>query len=125
MLAFKRTLDADELEFLSRFPLSADFTLGASRCRAAHASPADPDQGLILNAPRHEWLRRFGADDVDVLITGHLHRAFTHLAQGRVHVCVGAVGRTPREDDGVVEYALLDATPSGLVVIHQRVLVSS
>jgi predicted phosphodiesterase len=123
MTTFKVSLSESERQFIANLPARFDFTFAGRRCRAVHASPTSAENGLNLDCPRDVWMTRMGhAEDIDVLISGHLHRSFTHLTQCIVHVAVGAVGRSPRDFDGIIDFAVLDATPSGLAVVHERLM---
>lgn len=122
MLRFKVSFSASELRFLERLPLLHDFTFGSARVRICHASPTDADRGLTLTSAATDWHDSYGSDAVDLLLTGHLHRAFTHIVGGRLHVCVGAVGRLPSDADGASDFALLNPTPAGLAILHARIV---
>jgi len=88
-----------------------------------HASPASAMKGLPLGLATDVARQRLAGLDVDCLITGHLHRAFTQMLGHVLHVGVGAVGRHPFDYDGIADFAVLDATPSGIAISHQRVKI--
>jgi predicted phosphodiesterase len=125
MLGFRDSLSARERSWIESLPTTYRFMYGGRRCLATHASPANMERGLVLNASRPEWMSLLDSSEIDVIVTGHLHRGFAHLVNRIAHLCVGAIGRHKRDYDGIVDYAILDQTPSGLVMLYQRTRVTS
>ncbi|QGZ64590.1 metallophosphoesterase family protein [Paraburkholderia acidisoli] len=122
MKAFRSSLSAVEYDFIRNLPEAFSFRLSNRSCLAVHASPADIERGMIVNGSSEEWRRRLNGARPDILITGHLHRAFTHISNGITHICVGAAGRHPGEEDGIVDYAVLDETAVGFAAMHMRLV---
>jgi hypothetical protein len=121
MLAFKALLKDRHLGFLETLQDRNVFRMCERECLACHASPLDNATGLPLDVSVSEADERLDGIRVDCLLTGHLHTSFTRLmANGCMHVSVGAVGRHPHEFDGIVDFAVLDSTPMGLVAVHHR-----
>jgi predicted phosphodiesterase len=121
MRRFMRRLGFKEREFLETLPLTYRFELHGRTWLAAHASPTSAMKGLPLGLPTEIVQQRMAGLEIDCLVTGHLHRAFTQMLGGILHVGVGAVGRHPFDYDGIADFVVLDATPSGIAVTHQRV----
>jgi predicted phosphodiesterase len=123
MLAFKSLLNSRHLAFFEGLPERHAFSMAGRECLACHASPLDNAAGLPLDAPRAEIRRRLAGYQMDCLLTGHLHTPFIRLmADGPLHISVGAAGRHPHEYDGIVDFTILDSTPGGLVAVHHRLL---
>jgi predicted phosphodiesterase len=123
MLAFKSLLNAAQRAFLQDLPDHHEFTMDGRKCLACHASPLDNAIGIPLDAPVAEARERLAGYRMDCLLTGHLHTPFIRLMPGGpLHISVGAAGRHPHEYDGIVDFAILDNTPSGLVAVHHRLL---
>lgn len=122
MRAVRGRLSAAQIAFLKALPQSFTFSLAGRSCLACHASPLSNADGLPLDIPAAKAAERLAGSRFDCLFTGHLHRAFTrHMDGGALQVGLGAVGRHPHEFDGIVDFAVVDATPTGLTVVHHRV----
>ncbi|SCW96180.1 MULTISPECIES: metallophosphoesterase [unclassified Pseudomonas] len=122
MLAFRSSLSNSEIAFIQGMPRTLLFEYGRSSCFVTHASPSDIEKGLTLTCTAEEWGQRMAQVSADVVITGHLHRPFSHRVNDVLHVCVGAIGRHGADYDGIIDYALLNETPSGISVVHDRFL---
>jgi predicted phosphodiesterase len=123
MRGFMRGLDPPQRQFIKTMPLTHRFILHDRVWLAAHASPMSAMKGLPLGLSVEIARQRLTGCEIDCLITGHLHRAFTQMLGRVLHVGVGAVGRHPFDYDGIADFAVLDATPSGIAVSHQRVRI--
>jgi len=121
MRSFMRQLGVEQRQFLESLPLTHRFVLHDRSWLAVHASPMSAMKGLPLGLSAELAQQRLAGLEVDCLITGHLHRAFTQMLGRILHVGVGAVGRHPFDYDGIADFAVLDATPSGIAITHQRV----
>ena len=110
------------MSFIQNMPKTLSFEYGQSACFVTHASPHDIEKGLSLTCTAQDWEQRMAQVSADVIITGHLHRPFSHRANEILHVCIGAIGRHGADYDGIVDYALLNDTPAGVSVIHERFL---
>lgn len=123
MLAFKSLLNSAQISFIERLPDHHPFSMGGLKCLACHASPLTNTIGMPLDASVDEIRERLAGHRIDCLLTGHLHTSFTRFVTGGpLHISVGAAGRHPHEYDGIVDFTILDNTPSGLVAVHQRLL---
>jgi hypothetical protein len=123
MLAFKSRLSKDHLAFLATMPDTHTFVMNNKSCLACHASPHDNRIGLTLDMPTEEVDQHLDGCQADCLVTAHLHTPFVRMMEnGLFHVSVGAIGRHPHEYDGIVDFAILDHTPSGLVAVHHRLV---
>jgi len=123
MRRFMRRLNAPQRHFLETLPLTHRFVLHDRIWLAAHASPMSAMKGLPFGLPVEAAQQRMRGFEIDCLITGHLHRAFTQTLGPVLHVGVGAVGRHPFDYDGIADFAVVDATPSGIAISHQRVRI--
>ena len=123
MRHFERRLDPPQRHFLRTLPLTHRFVLHDRVWLAAHASPMSAMKGLPLGLSVEIAQQRMTGVEIDCLVTGHLHRAFTQTLGRVLHVGVGAVGRHPFDYDGIADFAVLDATPSGIAISHQRVRI--
>ncbi|MFM0288760.1 metallophosphoesterase family protein [Paraburkholderia megapolitana] len=122
MQIFRKSLSAAEYQFIRDLPEALPFEYADRACLAVHASPADIERGMIVNSSDENWRSLLNGSKADILITGHLHRAFTHIANGITHICVGAAGRHPRDEDGILDYTVLDKTAVGLAAMHMRLM---
>jgi len=122
MLAFKSLLNDAQRAFLMALPDHHEFTMDGRKCLACHASPLSNAIGIPLDASMDETQERLAGYQMDCLLTGHLHTPFVRLMRdgGPLHISVGAAGRHPHEYDGIVDFAIIDSTPSGLVAVHHR-----
>ncbi|KPF61123.1 metallophosphoesterase family protein [Rhizobium sp. AAP116] len=123
MLSFKSCLSAAHLAFLGAMPNTQTFVMSNRTCLACHASPRDNRIGLTLDMRTDDVDAHLDGRHMYCLVTGHLHTPFVRVMEsGLLHISVGAVGRHPHEYDGIVDFAILDHTPSGLVAVHHRLL---
>jgi len=123
MRSFVHQLGVEQRRFLQALPLTYRFVLHDRTWLAAHASPMSAVMGIPLGLSVEQTEQRLAGLEVDCLVTGHLHRAFTQMLGRVLHVGVGAVGRHPFDYDGIADFAVLDATPSGIAITHQRVRI--
>lgn len=99
-------LDADDLDFLTRMPVTSHVTIEGSSFYLVHGTPRDPlDEYLLDDA--EGWSVRLESLDADYVCVGHTHVPF-HLDLGRTQVInPGSVGQ-PRDGDPRCSYAVIE-----------------
>jgi putative phosphoesterase len=101
----KRTISADNKEFLKTLPLSLNLRFADQNIFFTHASPRDVNEYVYQNDDvlQEECL---GLITADMLIIGHTHLPYIKECKGGLIVNVGSVGKT-KEDDKKAVYALI------------------
>jgi putative phosphoesterase len=101
-----QALNAPQLKFLSRLPVTMNLQLGGIRFLLVHATPRDPmDEYLTLD--RAGWQSRLAGMDTDMVLVGHSHLPFDLRLDGVRVVNPGSVGQ-PRDGDPRAAYAIIE-----------------
>lgn len=106
------------LEFLREATPHKVIKMGDHRILATHASPLNDEDGILPFLSQELVQKRLDGFQGSAIITGHLHKAFTRMIGEKVHFSIGAVGKHPKEYDGVIEYGIIDLTCTGLICHH-------
>jgi putative phosphoesterase len=102
----RERLNAEDLRFLSRMPVTQMVTLEDTRYFLVHATPRDP---LDEYAPADVafWTRRLQNVDADVVCVGHTHQPYVLEIGNKLVINPGSVGQ-PRDGDPRACYAIID-----------------
>jgi putative phosphoesterase len=102
----RERLNADELRYLGRLPLSRMVTLDNTRFLLVHATPRDPlDE---YGPPDVEfWARRLQNVEADVVCVGHTHQPYVLEVGDKLVINPGSVGQ-PRDGDPRASYAIIE-----------------
>ena len=100
------TLTSEQRRFLADMPTSRMFALGGKRFLIVHATPRDPMDEYAPPDPAF-WKPRLAGLNVDYLLTGHTHQAYTLRVNGTLIVNPGSVGLS-RDGDPRTAYAMID-----------------
>ncbi len=101
-----RLLDAKQLKYLARLPVTSRTSVGDLSFYLVHGTPRDPlDEYMGDDADG--WRRRLDGIEADFVCVGHTHVPF-HLDLGEVQVLnPGSVGQ-PRDGDSRCSYAIIE-----------------
>jgi putative phosphoesterase len=99
-------LNAEQLRFLARLPVTRTLTLDDTRFLLVHATPRDPLDEYGPNDPDF-WSRRLQHVDADVICVGHTHQPYVLEVDGKLVVNPGSLGQ-PRDGDPRGAYAVLE-----------------
>jgi putative phosphoesterase len=115
----RERLDADQLRYLSRLPISRTVTLDNTRFMLVHASPRDP---LDEYAPPDVefWGRRLQNIDADVICVGHTHHPYVLEVGDKLVINPGSVGQ-PRDGDPRACCAIIEDNKVDLLRIEYPV----
>jgi putative phosphoesterase len=102
----RERLDADDLRFLARLPVTRTVTLENTRILLVHATPRDP---LDEYAPADVefWARRLQNVEADVVCVGHTHQPYILEVGDKLVINPGSVGQ-PRDGDPRAACALIE-----------------
>jgi len=107
-------LSDEHMTWLARMPVTQHVVLGDHSFLLVHASPRDPMDEYVGEAP-NEWRLRLDHVDVDFVCVGHTHVPM-HLAVDDTQIInPGSVGQ-PRDGDPRAAYAIID---DGKVTFHR------
>jgi putative phosphoesterase len=101
-----KVLDAKQLKFLARMPVTLNFELDGLRFLLVHATPRDPMDEYLLDDPIG-WQARLQGIEADVVCVGHTHVQFHLDLGGRQIINPGSVGQ-PRDGDPRAAYAVIE-----------------
>jgi putative phosphoesterase len=100
------TLNDDEMQFLSRLPISRMVTLDNTRFLLVHATPRDPLDEYAPPDPEF-WRRRLQNVDADVICVGHTHQPYVLEVGEKIVLNPGSLGQ-PRDGDPRASYAIIE-----------------
>ncbi len=100
------TLNDEQLTWLAQMPVTRHLTLGDHRFLLVHATPRDPMDEYIGDAPE-QWQQRLEHVNVDFVCVGHTHIPM-HLKLDKTQIInPGSVGQ-PRDGDPRAAYAIIE-----------------
>jgi putative phosphoesterase len=102
----RERLNAEQLRYLGRLPVSRTVSLDNSRFLLVHASPRDPLDEYAPADPDF-WARRMQNIDVDVCCIGHTHHPYVLQVGEKLVINPGSVGQ-PRDGDPRASYAVIE-----------------
>jgi putative phosphoesterase len=102
----RERLDAGDMRFLARLPLSRMLTADGSRFLLVHASPRDPLDEYVPADP-DSWGRRLQHVDADVICVGHTHQPYVLEVGNKLVINPGSVGQA-RDGDPRASYAIIE-----------------
>ncbi len=113
-------LTPSSFRFLASLPRQKRMVLEGHNLLLVHGSPASDAERLQpdTTSARLEELARMA--HANVVLCSHSHMPFVRRAGGTMFVNSGGVGRSD-DGDPRASYAVLDADPDGIRVIHYRV----
>jgi predicted phosphodiesterase len=102
----RERLNAEDLRFLGRLPVTRAVTLDDVRYLLVHATPRDP---LDEYAPASAdfWARRLEGVEADVVCVGHTHQPYVLEVGDKLVVNPGSLGQ-PRDGDPRASYAVIE-----------------
>jgi predicted phosphodiesterase len=117
-----RQLSQDGVRFLAELP-TAWRTTGPSgqRLTFVHATPASTHRTVQPDAGEETFTQLLDEAETDVLLYGHIHRAFTLRVGERMVGCVGSVG-VPMDGDERPCCAIATDDGAGWQVEHVRLI---
>jgi hypothetical protein len=107
-------------KFLRALPESRRVTLAGKTILMTHGSPASHTEHLLPDTPQSRFEALAELADVDIVLCGHSHQAFTRLAGDTLFINPGSLGR-PDDGDPRASYAILTIEGDALSVEHFRV----
>lgn len=114
-------LSTEEVEFLAGLPLMWRMVGPSGRTLAfAHATPWSSHPPFLPDASDAALTQLIDASEADVLLYGHIHRAYLRMVRGRLVGCIGAVG-IPADGDPRPCFAIAEDAGDGWSVAHARV----
>ncbi len=122
-LAFKwafEHLSEESIEYLRSLPRRLTIPVGNAQILLTHGSPDSVSEYLDDRTPEERLHEIACETDVDVVLSGHAHRASERRVGGILFVNAGPVGRA---DDGDPRacYAILEFSAKNVSVAHHRV----
>jgi len=109
-----KLLDAKDLKYLARLPVTARTMIGDLSFYLVHGTPRDPlDE--YLGDDSEGWRRRLAGIDADYVCVGHTHVPFHLEVESTQVVNPGSVGQ-PRDGDPRCSYAVIE---DGVVEIRR------
>jgi putative phosphoesterase len=115
----RAALDATDLRYLSRLPVSRLVTLDGTRFLMVHATPRDPLDEYAQPNPEF-WARRLQNVEADVICVGHTHQPYVLEVEGKLVINPGSVGQ-PRDGDPRASCALIEGNRVDLKRIDYRI----
>jgi putative phosphoesterase len=110
----RQLLDASQLKYLAKLPVTQSFRLDGLRYLLVHATPRDPlDEYLADDVDA--WRDALQAVDADIVCVGHTHLPFELDVDGTRVLNPGSVGQ-PRDGDPRCSYAIIE---DGKVSFHR------
>jgi putative phosphoesterase len=101
-----QTLDAGEISYLARLPVTETIQLDGVAVHLVHGTPRDPlDE--YLPPDREQWAQRLRSVRADLVCVGHTHLPFVLKIGKQVVLNPGSVGQ-PRDGDPRAAYAVID-----------------
>jgi putative phosphoesterase len=110
----RQLLDASQLKYLSRLPVTQSFRLNEQKFLLVHATPRDPMDEYLANDP-DAWSEALQSVDADIVCVGHTHLPFELDVNGIKVINPGSVGQ-PRDGDSRSSFALIE---EGKVSFHR------
>ena len=122
-LAFKwayESLSEQSRAYLASLPRDVRFEGAGRRGVLAHGSPASVSEHLYVDTPEERLRELVGIAQVDVIVVGHSHVAFSRQVDDVWFINTGSVGR---QDDGDPRagYAVMDLEGEEVTVRHHRI----
>lgn len=115
-----RLLSQDAARFLADLPLDWRMTgPSGQRLVFVHATPSTTHRSVMPDADDATFSRMLEEAEADVLLYGHIHRAFTRRVGEQLVGCVGSVG-VPLDGDERPCFAIVTDDGSGWQVEHVR-----
>ena len=100
------SLSQRDLNYLARLPLSLEIELDGLRFYLVHASPRDPLNEYLPNAPEI-WEKRLREIEADIVCVGHTHFPYICPLKQKQVLNPGSVGQ-PRDGDPRASYAIIE-----------------
>jgi len=110
----RKLLDASQLKYLSKLPVTQSVRLNGLRFLLVHATPRDPLDEYLSEDPSG-WREALEGIDADIVCVGHTHLPFEIKLDGIRVINPGSVGQ-PRDGDPRCSYAVID---DGKVIFHR------
>lgn len=110
----RKLLDASQLKYLSKLPVTQSFRIDGRSFLMVHATPRDPLDEYLADDPA-QWRDVLRTVDADFVCVGHTHLPFEIEVDGIRVVNPGSVGQ-PRDGDPRCSYATIE---DGLVQFHR------
>lgn len=102
----RQLLNADELKFLGRLPVTRAATVDRVCYYLVHATPRDPLDEYAAGDPT-QWAKRLEDVDAQIVCVGHTHMPYVLEINGKIVVNPGSVG-LPRDGDPRASYAVIE-----------------
>lgn len=99
-------LNAPQLKYLARLPVTSSFVLDGLRFLLVHATPRDPMDEYLIDDPAG-WQMRLQGIESDIVCVGHSHVQFHLDLKGIQIINPGSVGQ-PRDGDPRSAYAVIE-----------------
>jgi putative phosphoesterase len=106
--------------YLQGLFLRLEFAVYDKKVLLVHGSPRKINEYLFEDRPDKSILRLFNSENIDILICGHTHLAYTRNLQGKCLMNAGSVGK-PKDGDPRAGYVILTLTESTVETEHIRV----
>jgi predicted phosphodiesterase len=114
-------LSGGDVDFLASLPLLWSGEGISGRTLAfAHATPWSSHPPVMPDASDAVLTQLLSAAQADMLLYGHIHKAYLRVVTGRTVGCIGAVG-IPADGDTRPCFALAEDDGAGWTVSHVRV----
>jgi predicted phosphodiesterase len=116
-----RLLSQDAVRFLAELPVAWPMTgPSGQRLVFVHATPATTHRSVQPDADEATFSQLLDEAEADVLLYGHIHKAFTRRIGERMVGCIGSVG-VPMDGDERPCWAIATDDGNGWQVEHVRV----
>lgn len=102
-----RHVDLRGRRWLADLPFEARSRDGGRRLAVYHASPIDLHTFLLHDMPEPRFIEYGEAASAEIIVLGHVHRAFHRKVEGRHFINAGSVGK-PGDGNPQTGYAVIE-----------------
>jgi putative phosphoesterase len=103
-------LDKEDIQYLKELPIDLKLSYGGLKIHAFHATPASLFD-IVQSNNEEEIARVLMAEEADIYVYGHIHKAYIKYINGKCIVNLGSVG-LPFDGLSKASYALIDTDGS-------------
>lgn len=114
-------LSQEHIDFMAGLPLTLEFEGPSEKTlMLAHATPWSAHPPVVADAGEDAKLGMIERAGTDALVYGHIHHAYQQEIEGKLIVCIGAVG-LPTDGDRRASFAVATDDGDGWSIEHVRV----
>lgn len=106
-----RVIKRENLEYISKLPLSETLEVEGVRVYVTHGSPVDNLYDYVYQEQGRDWMRFFKITGSDIIILGHTHIPMIIKLKEKYIINPGSVGQ-PRDGNPAASYCILNINRS-------------